>query len=102
MAAARARAELAPAPPRNDAYTALLLISLVAMLAGTLLLFLDYSRYPSGKPPQPPGRTAAPANVPASPPTAAPPAPAAPNPAAGGAPAPAPGGNPPAPEPKPR
>jgi hypothetical protein len=36
----------------NDAYTGLLAISLIALLVGSLLLFLDYSQH-SGKPPPP-------------------------------------------------
>jgi hypothetical protein len=37
--------------PRNDVYTVLLLISLVAMVVSCALLGLDYSAYPSSKPP---------------------------------------------------
>jgi hypothetical protein len=36
----------------NDAYTGLLAISLIALLVGSLLLFLDYSQH-SGTPPRP-------------------------------------------------
>jgi hypothetical protein len=36
----------------NDAYTGLLAISLIALLVGSLLLFLDYSQH-SGTPPKP-------------------------------------------------
>lgn len=36
--------------PRNDVYTGLLAISFFAMLAGCLLLFLDYWSYPESKP----------------------------------------------------
>jgi len=35
----------------NDAYTGLLAISLIALLVGSLLLFLDYSQH-SGTPPK--------------------------------------------------
>jgi hypothetical protein len=35
---------------RNDAYTGMLAISLIALLAGTVLLFLDYSQYPDKSP----------------------------------------------------
>jgi hypothetical protein len=38
--------------PRSDAYTGMLIISLIALLAGCLLLYLDYRRYPSGDPPK--------------------------------------------------
>jgi len=40
------------APATNDAYTGILAISLVALIAGCLLLFLDYSQY-EGKPNKP-------------------------------------------------
>jgi hypothetical protein len=33
------------APPRNDAYTVLLGISLAALILGCLLLFMDWSEY---------------------------------------------------------
>jgi hypothetical protein len=36
--------------PTNDAYTGMLVVSLLALIAGSLLLFLDYSQYP-GNPP---------------------------------------------------
>jgi len=51
MAAARRRGETEYAPPRNDAYVVLLIISLVAMILGCALLWLDYSSYPEGKAP---------------------------------------------------
>lgn len=38
------------AAPRSDAYTGLLLISLLAMIAGAIFLYLDYSEYPQQKP----------------------------------------------------
>jgi hypothetical protein len=38
-------------PPRDDAYTGMLIVSLAALLIGCLLLFLDYRRYPSKEPP---------------------------------------------------
>lgn len=41
------------ARPKNDAYTILLLISLLATIAGCIMLYLDFSKYPEGKPPQP-------------------------------------------------
>ncbi len=39
------------APPRNDAYVVLLIISLVAMILGCALLWMDYGSYPDGKAP---------------------------------------------------
>jgi hypothetical protein len=39
---------------RNDAYTGMLVISLLALLTGAVLLFLDYNQYPDKKPPQVP------------------------------------------------
>jgi hypothetical protein len=36
--------------PKNDVYTGLLAVSFFAMLAGCLLLFLDWYSYPEGKP----------------------------------------------------
>jgi homeobox protein ESX1 len=47
MAAARTRSRFdrEDAGPRNDVYTGLLTISLVAMLVSCLLLYLDYSQY---------------------------------------------------------
>ena len=39
--------------PVNDAYTGMLAISLVALIVGCALLFLDYSQY-SDKAPEPP------------------------------------------------
>lgn len=39
--------------PRSDAYTGMLVISLVAMVTGCVLLYLDWSQYPD-KPPTPP------------------------------------------------
>jgi hypothetical protein len=38
--------------PRNDAYTGMLIVSLIALLAGTLLLFLDWNQYPDKNPPK--------------------------------------------------
>jgi hypothetical protein len=83
------------APPKNDAYTVLLTISLGALVLGCLLLFMDWSEYsgPGGKkpptPPQPasvqlgepsqaapaaapPGQPTAPATQPSAPPAGAP------------------------------
>ena len=63
--------------PRTDAYTGMLLLSLIVLLVGCLLLYLDFSQYPTTKPPAPakvsvggPADTGAPA--PAVPPAGAP------------------------------
>jgi hypothetical protein len=72
MPAARARDD-APAKPRSDAYTGLLIVSLVALLAGAVFLYLDYSQYPSGGAP----KVSAPATT-SAPAPGAPPGPAAP------------------------
>ena len=40
----------APAGPRSDAYTGLMIISFMALLVGTLFFYLDYSQYPPEKP----------------------------------------------------
>lgn len=83
MAAARARVrEYEAAAPRSDAYTGMLLISLLALIAGCILLFLDYNQYPSA-PPAKVTPTQPPARV--EPPTEPPPG-------GGGAQNPAPGG----------
>ena len=37
--------------PRSDAYTGLLVVSLLALIAGCVFLYLDYDQYPGGKPP---------------------------------------------------
>ena len=67
--------------PRNDAYVGLLILSLVAQVAGATFLLIDWYRYPSGGPQKPSALAAAPAA-----PTAANPAPAG-NPPAGNPPA---------------
>ncbi|MER3416228.1 MAG: hypothetical protein C4297_08480 [Gemmataceae bacterium] len=84
--------------PRNDAYTILLVVSLVAMLVACVLLWLDITSYPSVKPTDtapivvpteekgaggspgssatpgaPAGPAAAPGGAPATPPAATPP-----------------------------
>ncbi len=64
------------APPANDAYTGMLAISLLALLGGCALLYLDYSQY-SEKPPATPLK-APPVATPAAP--AAAPKDPAPNP----------------------
>jgi hypothetical protein len=47
--------------PAVDAYTGMLVISLLALIAGGVLLWLDFSRYPNVTPPkQPPKAITAP------------------------------------------
>jgi hypothetical protein len=56
MAAARRRGPTQTAAsdkPRSDVYTGLLALALVAMLAASALLYLDFSLYPQKKPPRP-------------------------------------------------
>ncbi len=50
--AMKRRGDLDYAPPRNDAYIVLLIISLVAMILGCALLWLDYSSYPDTQAPK--------------------------------------------------
>jgi hypothetical protein len=38
-------------PATNDAYTGMLAISLLALIVGSVLLYLDYSQYPDSKAP---------------------------------------------------
>jgi hypothetical protein len=57
----------------NDAYTGMLAISLIALLVGCALLYLDYSQYPSGDPPRVTAPAAAPPGGPGQAPGAAPP-----------------------------
>src|SRR5947199_376884 len=83
------------ARPKSDVYTGLLAISLVAMIASCVMLYLDYSQYPPGAPPKPaPLPTAAPKSVSAGqlpPPDRPPAAPTqAPKPPAGNEPPPLP------------
>jgi hypothetical protein len=40
------------AKPANDAYTGMLAISLMALLAGCVVLYLDYNQYPASGPPK--------------------------------------------------
>lgn len=40
--------------PRSDVYVGLLILSLLAQIAGVVFLFLEYSSYPDKKPPQTP------------------------------------------------
>src|SRR5258708_34809176 len=54
MAAARTRSRSGGEPDsrsQNDAYTGLLALSLLAMIASCILLWIDYSQYGSAKPP---------------------------------------------------
>jgi hypothetical protein len=44
--------------PRSDAYTGLLAVSLVAMIIGCTLLYLDYQEYGETKPPPVPAAAA--------------------------------------------
>jgi hypothetical protein len=57
--------------PTNDAWTGMLAISLLALIVGCLLLFLDFSQYPSKDPGTVPKAVTAGAQAPA--PQAAPP-----------------------------
>jgi hypothetical protein len=53
MAAAKNRNDAAETSrATNDAYTGMLVISLLALLAGGVLLFLDYNQYPDKNPPK--------------------------------------------------
>ncbi len=47
-----ARSRDAGPQARNDAYTALLALSFVAMATSSTLLYLDYSQYPESNPPK--------------------------------------------------
>ena len=51
MARFRKDMDDAPAKPKSDAYTGLLLLSLLAQVAGAAFLYLDWSQYPE-KPPK--------------------------------------------------
>ena len=48
--ATAARTRYAAPRPRNDAYTGLLTISLLAMIVSCILLYLDYNQYGDSKP----------------------------------------------------
>jgi hypothetical protein len=78
MAAVSTRGRVNSAKPRSDAYTGLLLLSLLAQVAGAVFLFLDYSRYPSQTPPKVTTLSASSAAPAPAMPTPAGPAPAAP------------------------
>jgi hypothetical protein len=77
MAPSRRSDTNAPAPAKSDAYVGLLLISLLAQIAGATLFYLDWSQYTDSKPKLPPVVTVpagagAPAPAPPAPPPAAP------------------------------
>jgi hypothetical protein len=73
---ARARSQDTEAKPRSDAYVGMLGLSLVAQIFGAVFFYMDWSQYPTTKPPEPPKVTAPAAGA---------------GPAGGVAPAPAPG-----------
>jgi hypothetical protein len=87
MAAAKTRdqSDLGSASPRADAYTGMLVVSLLATLTGIAFLYMDYSQYPDQKPVVqkyvPAGGGAAPAPAPVPPRQPAPGAQPAPAPA---------------------
>ncbi|MFN4261216.1 MAG: hypothetical protein ACK4RK_18160 [Gemmataceae bacterium] len=88
MATVRSYTRGRPKPkPRNDAYIGILLLSLIAMLTGCLLLYLDFSQYGELKPPNVSSLTTPPA------PKAAPVQPPPPPADGGGEPPPGGGGN---------
>ena len=51
------------AVPTNDAYTGMLAISLLALIAGCVFLYLDWSQYPDKTPPRPNIPKVAPVNA---------------------------------------
>lgn len=68
----------------NDAYTGMLAVSLIALIVGCVLLYLDYSQYGSEPPPAIPTSASVAQPAPAAPPPAQPPVDPA-NPMPGGA-----------------
>ena len=67
MARSRSDDEMSP-KPKSDAYTGMLVVSLLALLTACLLIWLDYRRYPSNEPPKvQPSTASAPANNPPPP-----------------------------------
>ena len=50
--AARARSEAPRVRARSDAYVGLLVLALLAQIAGGVFLYLEWDSYPSTKPPQ--------------------------------------------------
>jgi hypothetical protein len=68
MARSRGRADIGAPKTGSDIYTGLLAISLLAMIAGTIFLYLDYSQYALKKPEvPPPPANIQPAKAPAQP-----------------------------------
>lgn len=68
MARTRGRVEREPpeAPPQNDAYTGLLIVSLLATVTGLIFVAMDYSDYSVKVPPQtPPASISQPVDAPA-------------------------------------
>ncbi len=57
--AARARDDSSDSSgqPQSDAYTGMLIISLIAQITGVVFLYLDWSQYPTAKPSDPPAVT---------------------------------------------
>ncbi|MBY0229573.1 MAG: hypothetical protein K2W96_09865 [Gemmataceae bacterium] len=51
---ARSRTSSKEPAPKSDAYVGLLVISLIAQIVGAVFFYLDWSSYPSSKPPAPP------------------------------------------------
>jgi hypothetical protein len=54
---ARDRQTTGTAPARSDAYTGLLVISLIAQFLAVLFLYLDWNQYPDKAPKDPPSIT---------------------------------------------
>ncbi len=74
MAARSSSSRSASTGPRNDAYTGLLAISLIAQIVGVVFFYLDYSAYPTTKPSPPAGPTLSAPPPPPAPGGVAPPA----------------------------
>jgi hypothetical protein len=60
MAKEKAEATQDTGIPKNDAYTGMLVISLLALIGGAVLLYLDKSQYPDNLPPAPSFKAAEP------------------------------------------
>ncbi len=81
VARTRGRGGEVTAKPRFDAYAGMLVLSLLAMLTGSVLLYLDYSQYDGSKPTLPPAvKVGAAAAAPPSGGPAVPPGPGVPPP----------------------
>ncbi len=90
MPAVRSRGRESQPKPRSDAYTGLLLLALLAQVAGAVFLYIDWSRYPATAPEKPPALAAAPSvGGPPAAPGGNPAVPANPAPPKGGGAAPA-------------